>query len=201
MNFLLPNLVPAYPEIFLLIMVCVALLAELLVGDKLHYISYLLSQIALFGCALITFATSSPDVVYTFSGMFVDDTLADILKMIVYITVSIFLVYSHKYVAMRGMFSGEFFSLVLFATLGMMVMISASHFLTLYLGLELLSLSLYAMVALRRDSVVATEAAMKFFILGALASGFLLYGMSLVYGATSGALDITRVAEAIQNGV
>jgi NADH-quinone oxidoreductase subunit N len=102
---------------------------------------------------------------------------------------------------MRDMFSGEFFSLVLFATLGMMVMISANHFLTLYLGLELLSLSLYAMVALRRDSVVATEAAMKFFILGALASGFLLYGMSLVYGATGGALDITRVAEVIQGGV
>ena len=201
MNFLLPNLVPAYPEIFLLIMVCVALLAELMIGDRLKYISYLLSQIALFGCALITFATSSPDVVYTFSGMFIDDTLSDVLKLIVYITVSIFLVYSHKYVAMRGMFSGEFFSLVLFATLGMMVMISASNFLTLYLGLELLSLSLYAMVALRRDSVVATEAAMKFFILGALASGFLLYGMSLVYGATGGALDITRVTEAIQSGV
>ncbi len=201
MNFLLPNLVPAYPEIFLLIMVCVALLAELLVGDKLHYISYLLSQITLFGCALITFVTASPDVVHTFSGMFVDDTLADVLKLIVYITVSIFLVYSHKYVAMRGMFSGEFFSLVLFATLGMMVMISASNFLTLYLGLELLSLSLYAMVALQRDSIAATEAAMKFFILGALASGFLLYGMSLVYGATGGALDITRVTEAIQNGV
>lgn len=201
MNFLLPNLVPAYPEIFLLIMVCVVLLADLLVGDKLRYISYLLSQVALFGCALITFVTSSPDVVYTFSGMFVDDTLADVLKLIVYITVSIFLVYSHRYVAMRGMFGSEFFSLVLFATLGMMVMISASNFLTLYLGLELLSLSLYAMVALRRDSVVATEAAMKFFILGALASGFLLYGMSLVYGATGGALDITHVAEAIQNGV
>ena len=201
MNFLLPNLVPAYPEIFLLIMVCVALLAELLVGDKLPYISYLLSQVSLFGCAFITFFTFSPEVVYTFSGMFVDDTLADILKMIVYITVSVFLVYSHKYVAMRDMFSGEFFSLVLFATLGMMVMISANHFLTLYLGLELLSLSLYAMVALRRDSVVATEAAMKFFILGALASGFLLYGMSLVYGATGGALDITRVAEVIQGGV
>ena len=96
MNFLLPNLVPAYPEIFLLIMVCVALLAELLVGDKLPYISYLLSQIALFGCAFITFFTFSPEVVYTFSGMFVDDALADILKMIVYITVSVFLVYSHK---------------------------------------------------------------------------------------------------------
>jgi NADH-quinone oxidoreductase subunit N len=101
---------------------------------------------------------------------------------------------------MRGMFSGEFFSLVLFATLGMMVMISASNLLTLYLGLELLSLSLYAMVALRRDSVAATEAAMKFFILGALASGFLLYGMSLIYGAT-GALDVARITEVIQSGV
>jgi NADH-quinone oxidoreductase subunit N len=100
---------------------------------------------------------------------------------------------------MRGMFSGEFFSLVLFATLGMMVMISGSNFLTLYLGLELLSLSLFTMVALQRDSAVATEAAMKFFVLGALASGFLLYGMSLVYGVT-GALDVARVSEVIQSG-
>ncbi|MEE8288113.1 MAG: NADH-quinone oxidoreductase subunit NuoN, partial [Nitrosomonadaceae bacterium] len=200
MNFLLPNFAPAYPEIFLLVMVCVLLLADLMVGEKMHYVTYLLAQIALFGCALITFTTSVPDVTHTFSNMFVDDALADVLKLMVYITVSMFLVYSHKYLAMRGIFSGEFFSLVLFATLGMMVMISASNFLTLYLGLELLSLSLYAMVALRRDSVVATEAAMKFFVLGALASGFLLYGMSLVYGVT-GALDITRVTEVIQSGV
>ncbi len=200
MNFLLPNFAPAYPEIFLLVMVCVLLLADLMVGEKMHYVTYLLAQITLFGCALITFTTSVPDVIHTFSGMFVDDALADVLKLMVYITVSMFLVYSHKYLAMRGIFSGEFFSLVLFATLGMMVMISASNFLTLYLGLELLSLSLYAMVALRRDSVVATEAAMKFFVLGALASGFLLYGMSLVYGVT-GALDITRVTAVIQSGV
>jgi NADH-quinone oxidoreductase subunit N len=200
MNFLLPNFAPAYPEIFLLVMVCVLLLADLMVGEKMHYVTYLLAQIALFGCALITFTTSVPDVTHTFSNMFVDDALADVLKMMVYMTVSMFLVYSHKYLAMRGIFSGEFFSLVLFATLGMMVMISASNFLTLYLGLELLSLSLYAMVALRRDSVVATEAAMKFFVLGELASGFLLYGMSLVYGVT-GALDITRVTEVIQSGV
>jgi NADH-quinone oxidoreductase subunit N len=96
--------------------------------------------------------------------------------------------------------TGEFFCLVLFATLGMMVMISASHFLTLYIGLELLSLSLYALVALRRDSLMATEAAMKFFVLGALASGFLLYGMSMVYGAT-GSLHVHKVAEVITGGV
>jgi NADH-quinone oxidoreductase subunit N len=199
MNFAQPNFAPAYPEIFLLVMVCVVLLADLAWGEKKPYVAYVLAQFALLGCVLITFATSAPDVVYTFSGMFVDDAMADILKMLVYITVSTVLVYSRTYIAMRGIFSGEFFSLALFATLGMMVMISASHFLTLYLGLELLSLSQYAMVALRRDSVVATEAAIKFFVLGALASGFLLYGMSMIYGAT-GTLDITRVTEVIRSG-
>jgi NADH-quinone oxidoreductase subunit N len=199
MNFVQPDFAPAYPEIFLLVMVCVVLLADLAWGEKKPYVAYVLAQIALLGCGLITFATSGPEVVYTFSGMFVDDAMADILKMMVYVTVSTVLVYSRTYIAVRGMFSGEFFSLALFATLGMMVMISASHFLTLYLGLELLSLSQYAMVALRRDSVQATEAAIKFFVLGALASGFLLYGMSMVYGAT-GTLDITRVTEVIQSG-
>ena len=199
MNFAQPDFAPAYPEIFLLVMVCVVLLADLAWGEKTPYVAYVLAQFALLGCVLITFATSAPEVVYTFSGMFVDDAMADILKMMVYITVSAVLVYSRTYITMRGIFSGEFFSLALFATLGMMVMISASHFLTLYLGLELLSLSQYAMVALRRDSVVATEAAIKFFVLGALASGFLLYGMSMVYGAT-GTLDITRVTEVIRSG-
>jgi NADH-quinone oxidoreductase subunit N len=199
MNFLQPDFAPAYPEIFLLLMVCVVLLADLAWGKEKPHLAYLLAQLALFGCVLITFATSAPGVAYTFSGMFVDDPLADILKMMVYVTVSVVLVYSRTYISARGLLSGEFFSLSLFATLGMMVMISASHFLTLYLGLELLSLSLYAMVALRRESVGATEAAIKFFVLGALASGFLLYGMSMVYGST-GSLNIARVAEVIQSG-
>jgi NADH-quinone oxidoreductase subunit N len=200
MNFMPPDFAPAYPEIFLLVMVCVVLLADIAWGEKKPYVAYLLSQITLLGCALITFGTSVPGVVYTFSGMFVDDAMADILKMLVYITVATVLVYSRAYISVRGMLSGEFFSLALFATLGMMVMISASHFLTLYLGLELLSLSLYAMVALRRESAAATEAAIKFFVLGALASGFLLYGMSMIYGAT-GSLNIARVTEVIQGGV
>jgi len=199
MNFLQPDFAPAYPEIFLLLMVCVVLLADLAWGKEKLHLAYLLAKLALLGCVLITFATSSPGVVYTFSGMFVDDALADILKMMVYVTVSVVLVYSRTYISARGMLSGEFFSLALFATLGMMVMISASHFLTLYLGLELLSLSLYAMVALRRDSGGGTEAAIKFFVLGALASGFLLYGMSMIYGAT-GSLNIARVTEIIQTG-
>lgn len=200
MNFMLPNFAPAYPEIFLLVMVCGVLMADLAWGDKKPGTAYLLAQLTLFGCMLITFGTLQPGTVHTFSGMFVDDTLADILKMLVYITVSAVLVYSRTYISDRGILSGEFFSLALFATLGMMVMISASHFMTLYLGLELLSLSLYAMVALRRDSAGATEAAIKFFVLGALASGFLLYGMSMIYGAT-GSLDIASVTKAIEGGV
>jgi len=199
MNFTQPDFAPAYPEIFLLIMVCVVLLADLAWGRKSPYIAYVFAQIALLGCLFITFSTSSPTVVHTFSGMFVDDPMADILKMLVYGTVSVVLVYSRSYISLRGLLSGEFFSLALFATLGMMVMISASHFLTLYLGLELLSLSLYAMVALRRDLAGATEAAIKFFVLGALSSGFLLYGMSMIYGST-GSLDIARVAEVIRSG-
>jgi len=200
MDFLPPDFSPAYPEIFLLVMVCVVLLADLVAGENRRYIAYLLSQMALFGCALLTFITFSAETTYTFSGMFVDDAMADILKLMVYITVAAVLVYSRSYISVRGMFTGEFFSLVLFATLGMMVMISASHFLTLYLGLELLSLSLYALVALQRDNATATEAAMKFFVLGALASGFLLYGMSMVYGAT-GSLHIADITQAIQSGV
>lgn len=199
MNFLPPDFAPAYSEIFLLIMVCVVMLANLVAGEKRRYVAYVLAQIALIGCAALTLSSFSSEPSYTFSGMFVDDVMADILKLMVYATVAAVLIYSRDYISMRNMYTGEFFSLVLFATLGMMVMISASHFLTLYLGLELLSLSLYAMVALRRDLVSATEAAMKFFVLGALASGFLLYGMSMVYGAT-GSLHVSSVTEAIQTG-
>jgi len=129
----------------------------------------------------------------------VDDLMSDVLKLLTYLSVSMMLVYSRSYLMARGLFTGEFLALVLFATLGMMVMISASNFLTLYLGLELLALSMYTLVALQRDSAVATESAMKYFILGAMASGFLLYGMSMLYGAT-GSLDINRIAEVIHQG-
>lgn len=198
MNFIAPDFAPASSEIFMLIMVCVVMLADLTAGDNRRYVAYLLTQITLLGCAVLTFVSFSTEVKQTFHGMYVDDTMADILKLMVYGTVSSVLVYSHAYISDRGMLKGEFFSLILFATLGMMVMISASHFLTLYIGLELLSLSLYALVALRRDSIVATEAAMKFFVLGALASGFLLYGMSMVYGAT-GTLHVSQLAQIIQS--
>ena len=199
MNFIPPDFAPASTEIFMLIMVCVVMLADLTVGENKRYLAYLLTQVSLLGCAVLTYVSFSSESVQTFHGMFIDDAMGDILKLMIFGTVSAVLVYSYAYITDRDMLRGEFFSLILFATLGMMVMISASHFLTLYIGLELLSLSLYALVALRRDSVIATEAAMKFFILGALASGFLLYGMSLVYGAT-GTLHVSQLAQIIQSG-
>ena len=191
---------PAYPEIFLLTMACVILIADLFIRDENRGITYFLTQATLAGCALLTWATATQlnpgEPVHTFSGMFVGDLMADVLKLVSYFGVISILVYSRDYLALRGMFRGEFFALTLFATLGLMVMISANHLLTLYLGLELLSLSLYAMVALERDSAKATEAAMKYFVLGALASGMLLYGMSMIYGA-AGSLEVTRIAAVI----
>ncbi|OGA24718.1 MAG: NADH-quinone oxidoreductase subunit N [Betaproteobacteria bacterium RIFCSPLOWO2_02_FULL_67_26] len=192
-------LLPAYPEVFLLVMVCVILVVDLFLSDDHRIVTYALTQLALAGALVLTYVTASAEPVTTFSGMFVDDLMSDVLKLLTYIGVATMLVYSRAYIAARGLYRGEFFVLVLFATLGMMVMISASHLLTLYLGLELLSLSLYSMVALQRDSPVATEAAMKYFVLGALASGMLLYGMSMLYGAT-GTLGIAQLADTIFYG-
>lgn len=197
MDFLLPDFTPAYPEIFLLFMICVVMLADLCAGEKNRLLSFYLSLFALGGCAFITYAIYSTEVRHTFSGMFVGDAMSDTLKLMIYPTVAAVLIYSRAYISLRGLLKGEFFSLALFATLGMMVMVSASHLITLYLGIELLSLSLYAMVALQRESAIATEAAIKFFVLGALASGFLLYGMSMLYGAT-GTLHIPELTKNIQ---
>lgn len=199
MNFTMPNLLPAYPEIFLLIMVSTILVVDLFLPQRMRYVTYALTQLALLGCAVLTLdvaVLTQGLVTYTFNNMFVADLMGHALKLGAYVALFTTLVYSRAYLADRGMWKGEFFALVLFALMGMMVMISANHFLTLYLGLELLSLSLYALVALDRDSARSTEAAMKYFVLGALASGLLLYGMSMIYGAT-GTLDITQVAHAI----
>jgi NADH-quinone oxidoreductase subunit N len=198
MQYILP-LWPAYPELFLLVMVCAILVIDLFVSDDNRIITYALTQATLAGCFAITWLTASGEPVQTFSGMFIDDLMSDVLKLFTYLGVMVMLVYSRAYTAARGLFRGEFFVLVLFATLGMMIMISANHLLTLYLGLELLALSLYALVALQRDSATATEAAMKYFVLGALASGMLLYGMSMLYGAT-GTLEITRLSEIVFDG-
>jgi NADH-quinone oxidoreductase subunit N len=195
MQYITP-LVPAYAEIFLLCMACVILIVDLFLRDHQRGVTYLLTLVALAGCFIITWATVEIEPVHTFSGMFVADVMSSVLKLGIYATVAVVMVYSQSYLRLRDMFHGEFFVLSLFATLGMLVMVSASHLLTLYLGLELLSLSLYAMIALQRDSATATEAAMKYFVLGALASGMLLYGMSMLYGAT-GSLDLARMAQVI----
>ncbi|HTN94789.1 MAG TPA: NADH-quinone oxidoreductase subunit NuoN [Gallionella sp.] len=196
---LMTDLMPAAAEIFLLVMTCAILIADVLLKQGSRLVTYMLVQLTLMGCALITVGTHANGVSQAFHNMFVDDLMSDVLKLLTYMAVSMMLVYSRQYLAIRDLFSGEFMALVLFSTLGMMVMISANHFLSLYLGLELLSLSLYAMVALQRDSAIATEAAMKYFILGALASGLLLYGMSMLYGAT-GSLELGMVANAIKSG-
>ena len=198
MEFIQP-LWPAFPELFLLFAVCVILIADLFVKDENRVVTYGLTQAALVGCIFLTWAWAAREPVYTFSGMFVDDLMSDVLKLFVLVSVMLVLAYSRSYIAPRGLFRGEFFTLLLFATLGMMIMISANHLLVMYLGLELMMLSLYSIVALQRDSAMATEAAMKYFVLGALASGLLLYGMSMIYGAT-GTLEITELAQMISEG-
>ncbi|MDA8328411.1 MAG: NADH-quinone oxidoreductase subunit NuoN [Betaproteobacteria bacterium] len=200
MNFGMSDLMPMLPEIFLLAATCAILITDLFISDQRRFLTYLLSLLTLAVCGWLTFSTATGITAYTMHGMFIDDLLSDTLKLFLYITVAVVLVYSRDYLHLRGLFRGEFFVLVLFATLGMMVMISGGNFITLYMGLELLSLSLYALVAMQRESALAVEAAMKYFILGALASGMLLYGMSMVYGAT-GSLDINHIGLLLQMGV
>ena len=194
-----PDFLLAAPEIFLLSMACFILIVDLFLSQRQRGWTHALTLFALVATAGAAFSLGNDEVVYTFNGMFVADPMSTVLKIAVCLAVAAMLVYSRAYVALRGMYHGEFHVLSLFATLGMLVMISANHFLVLYLGLELLSLSLYAMVALARDSSTSTEAAMKYFVLGALASGMLLYGMSMIYGAT-GSLEVTEVAQRVFEG-
>ncbi len=195
----LTHFAPALPEIFVLAMVSLILVIDAASDDSKRYRAYVLSLLTLAGAAFLTVHDFSGLPVLALGGLFVDDPLADVLKLFLYLSTAAVMVYARDYLRARGLYKGEFYVLVLFALLGMMVMVSASHFLTLYLGLELLSLSLYAMVALQRDSAVATEAAMKYFVLGALASGMLLYGMSMVYGVT-GSLSLGDIAQNLADG-
>jgi NADH-quinone oxidoreductase subunit N len=197
------NLIPVYPEIFLLIATSAILLIDMFLADAKRHVTYMLSIGVLFVCAALTVAGFDNPTAYTFSNMFVSDPMSSLLKIFSYIAIGVTMIYSRQYASDRGMLSGtlggEFYVLALFSLLGQMVMISGNNFLVIYLGLELMSLSLYALVALRRGHAVSTEAAMKYFILGALASGFLLYGISMLYGAT-GSLDLTEVAKATASG-
>ena len=194
------NLASATPEIFLLAMTCVVMLVDLFTPaekreDRLFILS--LGTLALVALSIYNLVTPFPPPRLAFNGMLVIDGMAVLLKFAIVISVAMVIVYSRAYLAARKLFSGEFITLILFATLGMMIMVSANHFISLYLGLELLALSSYAMVALNRDSAISSEAAMKYFILGALASGLLLYGLSMIYGAT-GSLDVSKVAAIIR---
>ncbi len=197
-----PNLIalidhlPVLPEVVLLAGASLLMIVDLLVKDARRRVSLALAQAILLACVLATLFVivgAGTRRLFIFDGMFVADYLANVLKLFGYIAVSAALVYSRQYLYDRGLLRGEFLTLLLFALLGVMVMVSANSFITLYLGLELLSLCLYAMVALNRDSAASVEAAMKYFVLGALASGLLLYGMSMIYGAT-GSLLLPEVA-------
>lgn len=193
------NLSVAMPEIVLLIALFGVLLIDLWTSDENRYITHYLSVGAMLAAAFGQWAVWTPQGVSALSGMYIADGISQVSKMAVYLGTAALFVYSKPYNEMRGMFKGEYYTLAMFAACGMSVMISAGHFLTAYVGLELLSLSLYAMIALRRDSSEASEAALKYFVLGALASGLLLYGISMVYGAT-GSLEFAKVAEAAQAG-
>ena len=191
-----------YPEIVLLVMGCAITLIDLGVKSRMRDLTYVLSLLTLGGvAALCAWNASEGHTLYALGNLVVSDPLGNWLKCFATLAVMVTLVYSRPYAADRDMLrGGELFSLSLFALLGMYIMISGNNFLLIYLGLELLTLSSYALVALRRDHANATEAAMKYFVLGALASGFLLYGMSMMYGAT-GSLEVGEVFRAINSGV
>ncbi len=190
-----------YPEIVLLVMACVVTLADLFVKSPKRTATYVLTLVSLGGVALLhAVYADAGQTLYGFGRMVVSDPMGHWLKCFATIAVMVTLVYSRPYAADREMLrGGEIFSLSLFALLGMSMMISGQNFIVIYLGLELLTLSSYALVALRRDHTQASEAAMKYFVLGAMASGFLLYGMSMMYGAT-GSLELSAVLKAIASG-
>ncbi len=196
MSFEIPNMTPAIPEVFLLGMACTILIVDLFLSDRSRIVTYLLAQLSLLGAMVLTLNSMGTETVLTFSNTFVRDPMSDVLKVAIYIATFITFMYAKDYLRDRGIFKGEFYVLGLFGALGMMILVSAHNFLTVYLGLELLSLSLYAMVAMQRDSILASEAAMKYFVLGAIASGMLLYGISIIYGLT-GTLDLAEVAAKI----
>ena len=192
------SLAPALPEIYLTVAICAVLLVDVFAGRAARRITPTLTLLVIgIGAALTLGFAQVPAPSSLFSGMYVADPLATLLKLFTMLFVAVGLLYSRHYLEARGILKGEYYVLVLTAMLGIFVIISASSLLTLYIGIELLSLSLYALVAFDRDSGVAAESAMKYFVLGAIASGCLLYGMSLVYGMT-GSLLLSEIAGTLQ---
>jgi len=183
----------AAPEIFVASAICLVLLVDVFLRQEQRQLTYLLAMLSLVGAAIISRYAIVQQPIVAFSGSFISDPAGGSLKLIAYLVVALVFLYSRNYLEEHDLFKGEFFILALFGLLGIMVMISAHSMLTMYLGLELLSLSLYALVAFNRDSALASESAMKYFVLGAIASGVLLYGISLLYGVT-GTIEFSALA-------
>ncbi len=190
------NIAIALPEMFLLAMTCLILVVDVYLPSDKRNLTYVLAQFSLIITLVLLLGNQTDTRVLAFNDLFVQDAMADALKLfIVIISFGVF-VYSREYLQARNIFKGEFYVLSLFSIVGMMLMVSANNLLMLYLGLELLSLCLYALVAFNRDDGNASEAAMKYFVLGAIASGMLLYGMSILYGL-SGSLQLSEIAQAV----
>jgi NADH-quinone oxidoreductase subunit N len=189
----------AGPEIFLGLAACAILMLDLLLSDAQRHWTGVLSVAALLVSAVLTVIQPVSTRVVALGGLFELDRMAQVLKIVTLLTVAVVFVYSTDYLQRRAILKGEYYVLGLFATLGGMVLISAGSLITLYLGLELMSLCLYAMVAFDRESGVAAESAIKYFVLGSMASGTLLYGMSIVYGVT-GSLELAAIATTVHNG-
>ena len=193
------NYAAAAPEIFLGLSICAVLLADVFLRDDQRNVTYVLAMLALIGTAAMTAIFGVTSTVVTFNGSFVADPAGGVLKMFAYITLGATFLYSRENLESNGLLKGEFFVLALFGLLGIMIMISAHSLLTLYLGLEVLALSQYTLVAYNRDSAVSAEAAIKYFVLGAIASGTLLYGISWLYGIT-GTLQLDVLAARVGSG-
>src|SRR6195256_3161109 len=190
----------AGPEIFLSLAACAILMLDLMLKDAQRHWTGVLAVISLLVTTVLTLAQPVSTRVVALGGLFELDRMAQVLKVVTLLTVAVVFVYSTDYLRRRAILKGEYYVLGLFATLGGMVLISAGSLITLYLGLELMSLCLYAMVAFDRDSGLAAESAIKYFVLGSMASGTLLYGMSIIYGVT-GNLELAAIAGAVHNGL
>ncbi|GJM10305.1 MAG: NADH-quinone oxidoreductase subunit N [Lysobacteraceae bacterium] len=201
MEFDILTLKPLLPELFVLTMACLILVADLYISEARRGIVHMMAMLTLVFVAILTmrsYGGAEQATVMVMNGTFVRDQMGDILKLAIYVLMAAVFVYAKHDLRHRKLFVGEYYVLALFGMLGMMVMISAASLLSMYLGLELLALSSYALVALERDSARASESAMKYFVLGAMASGALLYGMSMIYGAT-GSLDLLEISMAVRD--
>ncbi|TNF90169.1 MAG: NADH-quinone oxidoreductase subunit NuoN [Gammaproteobacteria bacterium] len=195
-EFIQPDLMPALPEMVMLAMTCLVLVVDLFLPQEKRGFTLLLAVATLVLAIAAVVWVAPVNAVSSFGGSFVLDQLAVVLKISTCVVSILVFIYSRDYLVDHDIYRGEYYVLGLFATLGMMVMISAHSFLLIYLGLELLSLSLYAMIAFNRKSLSASESAMKYFVLGAMASGLLLYGISIFYGITA-TLDINQLSAEI----